>query len=192
MRFMEYRCLGVFYSKSTMELFDSGAIPNVMSHKMVKKIHLRMESTNRSIKVATCASEKCVGTLNEVPISMGELEVPMDFLVLEETPCDILIGLPTMIQLRARPDYYRMVLKIHYGGDSEKLNYEYERDCGNNSEDEFTWDGTEEDEQEIEDSIEEQVLMLNEPEKKIESSNKDQLMHEKLSHLNTKDAEAVK
>ena len=45
------------YSESTMSLFDSGAIRNVMSHKMVKKLHLRMQPTNRSIKVANCASE---------------------------------------------------------------------------------------------------------------------------------------
>ncbi len=67
------------YSESMMALFDSGAIPNVMSHKMVKKPHLRMQPTNCSIKVANCASEKCVGTLNEVPISLGELVVPIDF-----------------------------------------------------------------------------------------------------------------
>ena len=44
---------------------------------------------------------------------MGELVVHIKFLVLEETPYDILIGLPAMIQLRARPGYYRMVLKIY-------------------------------------------------------------------------------
>ncbi len=48
------------YSESTMALFDSGAIPNFMSYKMVKKLHLRMQPTNRSIKVANYASEKCV------------------------------------------------------------------------------------------------------------------------------------
>ena len=51
-----------------------------------------------------------------------------------ETTVLYLIGLLTMIQIRAFPDYYRMVLMIHYGGDSEIQNYEYERDCGNNSE----------------------------------------------------------
>ena len=76
-----------------------------------------------------------MGTLNEVPISMGELVVSMDFLILEETPNDVFIVSPTMIQLRARPDYYRMVLKIHYGGDSKILNNEYERDSGYTSED---------------------------------------------------------
>ncbi len=45
------------YSESTMALFNSGAIPNVMSHKMVKKLHLCMQLTNRSIKAANCASE---------------------------------------------------------------------------------------------------------------------------------------
>ncbi len=61
------------YSESTMALFDSGAIPNVISRKMVKKIQFRIQPTNRSFKVANCASEKCVGTSNEVPISLGEL-----------------------------------------------------------------------------------------------------------------------
>ncbi len=56
-----------------------------------------------------------------------------------------------MIQLRTRPDYYRMVLKIHYGGDSEIFNYEYERDNGDTSEDKFTSDSADEDENAIED-----------------------------------------
>ncbi len=180
------------YSESSIALFDSGAIPNVIFHKMMKKLHLRMQPKNRSIKVANCASEKCVGTLNEVPISLGELVVPMDFLVLEETPYDILIGLPTMIQLRAHLDYYRMVLKIHYGGDYEILDYEYERETGNSSKDGFTSDSAYEDELEVEDSTEKLVLMLNELEKKTESSDEDQLVDEKLSQLNSKDAEAAK
>ncbi len=97
-----------------------------------------------------------------------------------------------MIQLRARPDYYRMVLKIQYGGDSEIFNYEYERDSGCTSEDEFTSAIADEDEQEVEDSVEELVLMLNEPEKKTESSDEDLVLDEKLSHLNTQDAESAR
>ena len=34
-----------------------------------------------------------------------------------------------------------MVLKVHFEGDSEILNYEYEREVGHTSEDEFTSDG---------------------------------------------------
>ncbi len=47
---------------------------------------------------------------------------------------DVVIGLPTVITLRARLDYYRMLLKIRFKGDSEILNYEYERENGNTSE----------------------------------------------------------
>ncbi len=113
------------YSESPMALFDSEDVPNVMLHKIVRKLHLRMKPTNRKIKVANCASNKCVVTLNEVQIPMGELALPMDLQVLEKTVYDILISLPTMIQLHARPDCYRMVLKTR---DSKILNYEYERE----------------------------------------------------------------
>ena len=79
-----------------------------------------------------------------------------------------------------------MVLKIHCGRDSKMLNHEYERDNDNTSEDEFTSDSAHENEHEIKDSMEELVLMLNEHEKKIDRSGEDQLLDEKLSHLNTK------
>ena len=45
-----------------------------------------------------------------------------------------------MIKLRARPDYYWMVLKVHFKGDSEVLNFECESEAGHTSEDEFTSD----------------------------------------------------
>ncbi len=73
------------YSESTTGLSKSGAMPKVISHTTVKKLHLHMQTSNRLIKVANCALEKCMGTLNEVPLGMGELLVPMDFLLLEET-----------------------------------------------------------------------------------------------------------
>ena len=55
-----------------------------------------------------------------------------------------------MIQLRARPDYYCIVLKIHYWWDFEILNYEYERGSGYTFEDEFTSARADEDEHEVE------------------------------------------
>ncbi len=58
-------------SKFMMALFDSGSVPNFMLRKMVSKLHMRMKPTNCTIKVANCASEKYVGTLDEVSISMG-------------------------------------------------------------------------------------------------------------------------
>ncbi len=43
-----------------------------------------------------------------------------------------------MMRLRARPDYARMLIMINFKGESEILNYEYEREIWNTSEDEFT------------------------------------------------------
>ncbi len=71
------------------------------------------------------------------------------------------------------------------------LKYEYERDSGNTSENEFTSDGAEDDENEEEDSIEDLVLMLNERQKNSQTKDEDQLIEENLSHLNEVDFEAV-
>ncbi len=49
------------YDESSMDLFDSDAKPNLMSHKMVHKLQLFMKSTNRTIKLST---------LNHEPVSM--------------------------------------------------------------------------------------------------------------------------
>ncbi len=49
-----------------------------------------------------------------------------------------------MIQLLARPDYKRMILKKCSGGDSEISNYEYKQDSGNTSEEEFMLDSAHE------------------------------------------------
>ena len=58
-------------SESTLELLDSRAISNVMSRKMVDKLHIRM------IEVASCVFEKCVGHLRDVPIQTGALVVTL-------------------------------------------------------------------------------------------------------------------
>ena len=45
-----------------------------------------------------------------------------------------------MIKPRAWYAYYRMFLEVHFEGDSEILNHDYEREVGHTSEDEFTSD----------------------------------------------------
>ncbi len=45
------------YSEPTMESFDSGAVSNVMSPKMVNKLLLRMKPKNGTIKIANCDLE---------------------------------------------------------------------------------------------------------------------------------------
>ena len=72
------------YSEDTLALFDSGAIPNVMSKNMVEKLDVRMTPTRRGIKAANGDSEVCLGALTDVPVSMGDLVIPLNILVIEE------------------------------------------------------------------------------------------------------------
>ena len=99
-----------------------------------------------------------MGHQRGVSIHMGELIVPLELLVIESLPYDVVIGLSTMIKLRALPDYYRMVLKVHFEGESEILNYEYEREAGFTYEDEFTSDDVGESNKDDESEV--LVLML--------------------------------
>ena len=68
------------YSEATMALFDSGALPKVDEETTPPF------ATNELVyQSCELCSEKFVGTLNEVPTSSGELVVPINILVLEET-----------------------------------------------------------------------------------------------------------
>ena len=54
------------YSELTLALFDSGAVTNVISRKVVDKLHIRMVPTTRRIKVANCAFQKCLSHLRDL------------------------------------------------------------------------------------------------------------------------------
>ena len=77
--------------------------------------------TTRRIEVAHCVFQKCVGHLHDLLIHIRKLVSPLEFLVIESSPYDVIIGLQIMIELRARPDYYRMVLKVDFKSDPEIL-----------------------------------------------------------------------
>ncbi len=84
-RLIEYRFPDIvlpvdLYFEFTMVLFDSGAASNIISHKMFKMLVLHMYFTNRSVKVANCALEKRIRTLNEVTIIIEECFVHIGFL----------------------------------------------------------------------------------------------------------------
>ena len=142
-----------------------------------------MMPKSRRIKVANCAFKKCVGHLRDVPIQMGELVVPLEFLVIESSPYGVIIGLPKIIKLRSRPDHYRMLLNVHFEGDSEILNYEYEREMGHNSEDWFTSDDFGESNNDDE-SDEGLVLMLSEGKTNALDCEEEELINQNLCHIN--------
>ena len=78
---------------------------------MLNKLDFRMMPTTREIKAADRTFEKCMIHLLELLIQVGVLVVLLQFLVVESSHYDVIIGLPTMIKLQARPDYYRWFLR---------------------------------------------------------------------------------
>ena len=179
------------YLRSKMALFDSRAISNAMYRKTVDKLHIRIMPTTRRIKVANCAFEKCVGYLRDVPIQMGELVVPLEFSVIESSLHDVIVGLLRMIKLRAMLEHYRMVLKLHFEGDSEILNYEYEREVGHTSEHEFTSNDVGESNKD-DDSEKGLALMLSDGKTNAPDCEEEELINQKLCHLNQTATEGIK
>ena len=122
---------------------------------------------------------------------MRELVVPLKFLVIESSPYDVTIGLPRMVKLRVRPDYYRLVLKVHFESDSKILNHRYERKVGHTSEDESTSDDARESNNDDK-SDEGLVLMLRDGKTNAPDCEEEELINEKLCHLNQKSTEGMK
>ncbi len=72
------------YSEPVYGLLDLGAIPNVMSDMLAKKLRLQLSPTNRRIVVADI--------LEEIPVSFGDIVVRLNFMVIKSLPYDLIIG----------------------------------------------------------------------------------------------------
>ena len=96
-----------------------------------------------------------------------------------------------MIKLRERPDYYRMLLKIHFQGDSEIFNYEYERENDNSPEDEFT--SAESDDTSDKDEFDDELVLTRHSSAPVtQAEDEEELLDERLQRLDRTLAEKVK
>lgn len=83
-------------STAVHALLDTGALPNIMTEHLSQRLNLTPGRTNRHITVAGNGKREVIGELRGVPIKLGDLTVPLNFLVLADTPFEVIIGLPTM------------------------------------------------------------------------------------------------
>ena len=84
------------YSTVAQALLDSSAVPNLISPKLVSHLCLTPRPSKKRITVADGGNAPCNGVLLQVPTSFGELTVNLDYLVVEGTPFDLIIGLPSL------------------------------------------------------------------------------------------------
>ena len=89
------------YGTEAEALLDSGAVPIIISPKLVAKICLSPQPTGKHTTVADGGSAPCLGSLLQMPTSFDGLVVNLDFLVVKGTPFDLIIGHPSSERLQA-------------------------------------------------------------------------------------------
>lgn len=109
------------YGTEAHALLDSDAIPNVISNKFVTKLELDVEKTTRRITVATGVKLQVVAILQDVPAWFDTMKVKLNFLVVEGLPYDVIIGDPTMEELKAVLDLANRVATFDIDGDAVQL-----------------------------------------------------------------------
>ena len=110
----------------TQALLDSGVVPNLMSSRLAESISLRPEDTTRSITVADGTWAVLCGIVHGAPVSFGGLTGPLDFLVVEGTPFDVIVGCPALEKLQACLDLDQQHVTITVNGDMVQLGFEYD------------------------------------------------------------------
>ncbi len=76
---------------------------------MVNKLNVRMTPTRRRIKVANGDSEPCIGAMTDIPVSMGELTVPLLFLSLKSPICQKARRMSLVYNEIVRRRFYRIL-----------------------------------------------------------------------------------
>lgn len=84
------------YGMGARALLNSGVLPNVLSKEFVDCLGIEPDNTNR--RITAVMGEKCpvVGMIKDVPIHLDKKVVNPNFLVVQGSPYDVIVGDPTM------------------------------------------------------------------------------------------------
>lgn len=83
---------------------DTGAVPNLISSNLAKKLDLAITSMKKKMTVADRTMEICHRVAKKITVTFGELKEKMDFLVFDEVSVGVLIGIPEMEKLKTHID----------------------------------------------------------------------------------------
>lgn len=140
----EEKCLAVtkvsMYGLDVYALMDSGATPNVVSPRVVERLSLIPQATNKVLTVANGEKSGVKGKLQDVPVSFDGMTAGLDFVVLENLPFDIVIGRPTLKRLGGVLDFKAEEVRLDYREKIVKLpmisEYARPRDLGSGTDSE--------------------------------------------------------
>ena len=119
------RCLKVVgvqvFATDVTALLDTGAVPNLISAELVDHLNLVSKETRKTITTADGSSSNCIGRLRNVPITFGHITVPLDFYVVRRTPLGLIVGIPSLEDMRAVLDLGSQHVDIRKGGEFVRL-----------------------------------------------------------------------
>ena len=111
-----------------------------MSDTLAEKLSLKLSPKNRRIVVADGFTRDCAGVLEEIPVSIGDIVVRLNFMVIKLLTYDLIIGSPTLVDTCACMDLCHQTVKVRKNGKTETLNLVYEPEINEDTEDELTTD----------------------------------------------------
>lgn len=120
---------GKVHGLNTWALLDTGAVPDILSLSFSQRLSLRFTSTTKCITVANGQICATVGIVQDVPISFLDKTLRLKFLVVKDSPFDVIVGIPTIERrLRAILDYDKLQVRMTIDG--AKVELPLEQDIG--------------------------------------------------------------
>lgn len=93
------------YGTTVRTLFDSRAIPNVMSAELFQSLHLQLVVTSQRIRMANVTEAHGLGEIKDVSISIDEITKCLACLFVADTPFDLILEGPATKILCASLDF---------------------------------------------------------------------------------------
>lgn len=84
------------YGTENYALLDTGAVTNLISGDLCQKLALSPTEIDRQVTVADGTVAKFLGSVKGVPVSYGSIVSHLEFLVVKNTPFDVIVGSPTL------------------------------------------------------------------------------------------------
>lgn len=114
------------YGMVSQALLDLGAVPTLRTSELCETLSLFPQPTTRRITVADGKNAFVRGVVQNVPVLFGELSEPLDYLVVEETAFEVIIGCRALEKLQACLDIGQQHVNITVNGDLVMPGFEYD------------------------------------------------------------------
>ena len=113
------------YGHPVRALLDTGAIPNLLSLAVAQKIGVLIEPSEATIRVANGDTANSMGEVRNLPVVFDDMVVPLDFIVLENSVLGMILGNPTLENLKMCYDLAKQEVSLSHGNIAVRLPLEY-------------------------------------------------------------------